>query len=416
MVGWFVLITLETESVGDATAVSITGNEIEESLAWDDGEWSLLKIYATETEANVEFPNNAIYTITLSGGSLGTLNQQVPLGAPNYPSVPYLTKQDASRIRSINTGAPFTFHSTTPGATTILVSAEINEKISDLDVWDQETTPEVTSGTVPTGMLNAGHCYQLNFAHINETTINGTDGFGSMGFTLQTRVLLHDVFTVFSPHVSSIVGAWQSGDGQADDSVILVFLANGTYFHAEDGSGDSEAPDGIERGSYSWDENTGILTITPDVYTNGEFGASHPVGDFILSVSGDTLTVGDQAETSVLQRVSSSSNPLVGGWRICNNTSATPGVLVFLENNLYFHAEVNDGDPSGADGMERGTYTWDALTSALTTTRAVDTNGELSLSHPDPAFQVQPLGTRSMILSDKEDTNLSRISNAAVLP
>jgi hypothetical protein len=57
---------------------------------------------------NAEFPDNTTYTLTLGGGTLGTLAQQVTLGAPNYPSVPYLTNEVASRTRSINTAAPFT--------------------------------------------------------------------------------------------------------------------------------------------------------------------------------------------------------------------------------------------------------------------------------------------------------------------
>ncbi|MEN9019136.1 MAG: hypothetical protein ABF370_01340, partial [Verrucomicrobiales bacterium] len=77
---------------------------------------------------------------------------------------------------------------------------------------------------------------------------------------------------------------------------------------------------------------------------------------------------------------------------------------------------ASDGDPSGADGMERSTYHWDAQTSALTVTHVVDTNSELGLSHPDLAFQAQLLGPRSIILADKESTFLSRTSNAAVLP
>lgn len=182
--------------------------------------------------------------------------------------------------------------------------------------------------------MTPGHCHELNLANINESTIDGTGGFGVDGFLLQTRVLLHDVFTVYFPHVSPIVDAWQRGDRAANNSVILVFLANGTYFHAEDGAGDAEATDGIERGSYSWDEDTGILTITPEVDTNGEFGGSHPEGDFTATVSDSILTVGDQAESSVFQRVSGSPNTIVGGWRICINTASTPGVLVFLENGV----------------------------------------------------------------------------------
>ncbi|NCF85161.1 MAG: hypothetical protein GWQ05_04175 [Verrucomicrobiaceae bacterium] len=334
--GWFVSIDVETGSASDATAVSISRSVLAGNtpLEQNDGEWCLFKIYETESEANTEFPNNTSYTITLSGGTLGTLVQQVTLGPPNYPSVPYLTNEDASRARSINTAAPFMLQWGPTSAPTNFVSAEINDKISDIDVWDQETTIGSTSGTIPAGTLTPGHCYELKLANLNEVIIDGAGGFGVEGYLLQTRVLLRDIFTVYSPHVSPIDGAWQRGEGVANNSVILVFLADGTYFHAEDGSDEAEAPDGIERGTYVWDEDSGILTITPEVDTNGEFGGSHPEGDFTATASDSILTVGDQAESSVFQRVSGSPNTIVGGWRICINTASTPGVLVFLENGV----------------------------------------------------------------------------------
>lgn len=89
--------------MSDATAVSISRSVLAGNtpLEQNDGEWCLFKIYETESEANTEFPNNTSYTITLSSGTLGTLVQQVTLGPPNYPSVPYLTNE-ACLTRSID--------------------------------------------------------------------------------------------------------------------------------------------------------------------------------------------------------------------------------------------------------------------------------------------------------------------------
>lgn len=44
---------------------------------------------------------------------------------------------------------------------------------------------------------------------------------------------------------------------------------------------------------------------------------------------------------------------------------------------------IEDGnplpDPSGQDGLEKGTYTWTSVTGAFSTNTAVNTNGEWGL-------------------------------------
>lgn len=48
--GWFFAIAVETELAGDATAMSISRSGIGGStpLEYNDGEWCLFKLYATE--------------------------------------------------------------------------------------------------------------------------------------------------------------------------------------------------------------------------------------------------------------------------------------------------------------------------------------------------------------------------------
>lgn len=61
------------------------------------------------------FPSGQSYTITLSGGSLGTVSQTVALGPADYPAVPYLTGTNLSAAQNILPGSGFTFHWSTPG-------------------------------------------------------------------------------------------------------------------------------------------------------------------------------------------------------------------------------------------------------------------------------------------------------------
>lgn len=87
-----VKIYIDTSAVGDAISVTISGGNINGSLAFDlDGiEWFYNnQDFQTEAAMDAVFPNNSNYTITLSGGSLGTLTQSVSVGAKDYPDLPY---------------------------------------------------------------------------------------------------------------------------------------------------------------------------------------------------------------------------------------------------------------------------------------------------------------------------------------
>jgi len=109
---WEVSIWVDTADAGDAASVRISKNGSTASfdLTQDDGEWELEKTYPSEAAMNAEFPDGATYTITLSGGSLGTKTQTFNMGARSYPDTPYLTGRDLSRLRSLDAESPFTLH------------------------------------------------------------------------------------------------------------------------------------------------------------------------------------------------------------------------------------------------------------------------------------------------------------------
>ncbi|MGC6566793.1 MAG: hypothetical protein ACON38_14415 [Akkermansiaceae bacterium] len=91
--GWYVEIAVLTTSPGDATSATISGGGIPGTLdlEWDDGEWLYGKDFESQAAMDSLFPSGQSYTITLSGGSLGTVSQTVALGPADYPAVPYLT-------------------------------------------------------------------------------------------------------------------------------------------------------------------------------------------------------------------------------------------------------------------------------------------------------------------------------------
>ncbi|HYE86016.1 MAG TPA: calcium-binding protein, partial [Vicinamibacterales bacterium] len=148
---------------------------------------------------------------------------------------------------------------------------------------------------------------------------------------------------------------------------------NGTYMIAEDGSPDEEGQPGVERGTWSWDPQSGLLTKATAVDTSGQWGLSH-TGPVHIAVDGDTMTmfVVDEDETFVFSRATGSS--IEGGWLMEVEDNSLL-VLTILGNGEYYIAVDADLDPHMFDGIEHGTYTWNPVTFALATNVITDTNG-----------------------------------------
>ncbi|NNM31340.1 MAG: hypothetical protein HKO57_17645 [Akkermansiaceae bacterium] len=414
--GWFVYVAV-CAAPGDAASATISGGGIAGTLplAFEDGEWFIEEFYGSQAAMNAVFPSSSSYTLTLSGGTLGTVSQTFAVGAANYPAIPYLTGVDLSRAVNIEAVSPFTFHFNSPGPNGDFVYFEFEDKAGLGAFFDgPEVTTPATSATMAGNTLPEGGCFEANLGFDNEETIPADPaGFNTEGFVFHSRVTIFDVFTILDREPEEIVGAWQFGDGNANVSGVLVFQEDGTYFHAEDGDDQPGDPDGMERGTYTWDDISGILTATQNVDTNGGLGLSLPVGMFTAFIDGSTMTLADAEQTDILHRVASVTSPIEGGWRICDGGTNDTGVLVFLANGSYFHAEVDD-----PGGMERGTYSWDPGTEVLTATPAVDTNGTLGLSDPaGGTFDATVFGMKVLTLFEAVgSTSLYRVTNAAVKP
>ncbi len=86
---------------------------------------------------------------------------------------------------------------------------------------------------------------------------------------------------------------------------------------------------------------------------------------------------------TLLTTGSLSAQAIVGSWLATKAGKAkSAAILTFLSNGTYVMAEDGDRklDPSGMDGMERGTYTWNPKTRAFSSKTLVDTTGEWGLS------------------------------------
>jgi len=75
---------------------------------------------------------------------------------------------------------------------------------------------------------------------------------------------------------------------------MITFFEDGTYFHGEIDRDDPELMSGMELGTYSRDEETGLLTVTQTFDNNGDAGLTDFTGigapDIFVHQSGDTLT------------------------------------------------------------------------------------------------------------------------------
>ena len=192
-----------------------------------------------------------------------------------------------------------------------------------------------------------------------------------------------------APTDTSIVGAWFYPDPNHDPSVT-VYLADGTYFLIEPSVASPAASAGFEKGRYFWNPQTQAFAVHTLVDTNGESGLSGVNGlDGITgAISGDqgTLTLppvsgcGASHEPCVntSTRIAIGPGSLAGAWYAGNPTLAdSSNVLVLLNDGSYYYAEDGPvGDPNGIDGIEKGTWTWNAVTGNFSTVTTVDTNGE----------------------------------------
>ena len=195
---------------------------------------------------------------------------------------------------------------------------------------------------------------------------------------------------VFATPEPAIVGAWITGDPGSPEASVAVFFNNGYYMIIEVAR-PIDAPSGVsgfERGQYTWNPATGAIKFTTLVDTGGDYGFSsvNNVSGQTVFISGDTLTYSDVDGTLTATRITGAS-PIIGAFGHGNAHNASQ-VLVFLPNGIYFMAKDGSAGASGQDGIERGTYAWNATTGLLTTNPSTDTNGAWGLSHPAGAITV----------------------------
>lgn len=184
------------------------------------------------------------------------------------------------------------------------------------------------------------------------------------------------ILTTSCIHAQNIVGAWfAEGAGKSKSDAVLTFMANGTYFLAEDGSSvlDPSGKDGMERGTYSWNPATKAFSNHTLVDTNGQWGLSDEDIQTV-TVSEKTLKLGGVK----FKRIQATANGLDGAWFLKEGIGYA--VVAFLPNGSYFMVQDGKAAHGGKSGMERGTCKWDPKTTIFTRKILRDTNGTWGFS------------------------------------
>jgi len=226
---------------------------------------------------------------------------------------------------------------------------------------------------------------------LNDT--NGEWGFSHLTDTLtvsvagDTLTMAEDSDTFSFKRVqyvqNSIVGSWYMGDAsKTDDIVVLTFFSNGSYSFLQDGvtpDGDCSAQDchdGIERGTYTWDSANGAFNVNVVTNTDGEWGFSDSPS-LTVTVNNNVLTMKEGSDTYTANRVMTDINVAsseIGVWQHVVASTGEFEYLVLLDNGKFIYAENDPAYSEPDNGVEVGSYTYDASKNTISFSIVYDDN------------------------------------------
>jgi len=192
-----------------------------------------------------------------------------------------------------------------------------------------------------------------------------------------------DAVTGIGTAASQLVGSWYvpyPNGGQAKGPIVFNFIDGQRFMMAHDGDvqADPSGTPGVESGTYTWNPISGAFTATLVDDTNGQWGFSDS-GLLTLAVSSDNNTLLVDGSPFATRVLPSGTNALIGGWFRPGPGGAI--AITFIDDTTFMLSHDGPPDGTGYPGIERGSYTWDQETGAITTNVQVDTNGEWGVSN-----------------------------------
>jgi len=156
----------------------------------------------------------------------------------------------------------------------------------------------------------------------------------------------------------NIIGSWKLEIENEPSFALFSFTPQGKLIFSTQSSEAEET--GIEVANYNWEQASNALTIEVLEDSNGSAGISENIVKTFTLINANTaeLVVIDQdAEQKLtLTRLLHAEQSIVGSWYIEDRSDGDVAVSVmnFFSDGTYFFHE--------RQGMEKGTYTWNAET------------------------------------------------------
>lgn len=170
----------------------------------------------------------------------------------------------------------------------------------------------------------------------------------------------------------TIFGSWKPSGDDENDLLLLNFLRNGTYTHAEVDDDDQVEDSGMEWGYYQYNALTDQVTVQERFDNNGDTGLNNPGSPnstLFATADGDRLPVevdedGDGEIDIALEFTRQPSEGLRGTW-LARGT--VPGELILINffSDAYVLHEVDQDRQSAFSGLEWSDYQVEPETGAL---------------------------------------------------
>lgn len=158
--------------------------------------------------------------------------------------------------------------------------------------------------------------------------------------------------------------------------------------------------------------NPAIAAVPSIVFnqTDAAFAADPNVAALLnaMGSSPAALVSGPQAITTLQSQFA-----LLGSWFVQNTFGPNFVVFTAMADGTFTISEDGSSDPTGIDGMERGTYTWNPSTGAFTATVQRDTNNQNGVSNTPGPYTITVTGNTFTFTSGDGPLIFTRVADTS---
>jgi|GEM_PF-1943463 len=303
----YVVDTAINMAPDDATSTTINGIPMTEEFP---GEWGIFTGFPDQASLDAAYPSAIPYTMALSGGTLGSISETIPLLPEHYPVAPALTSASFDEVQSIDTTQNFLVDWIDPGPDTDFVIFAIYDPNNDSCILDMFFPFGEGSFLIPANTMSPDTEYDFEIGFVHGTTFTGSPfpGFGTQAAGLAGYESITSVNITTAP-----IGCTDVQESGIIKEITYMQGADNTQpispmLYRFDGFLDT-----FDGGFVSGNVTNGITTIPfledePGIWeldqTNVEFG-SKPAFDatfpssmsYTIHIEGGTLGTRDQVVT-----------------------------------------------------------------------------------------------------------------------